>query len=403
MNLVFVIDQYSDLNNGTTATARRTAQHLIERGHHVEILAANLDNDNQNALPNESFDMTDIDAQIETVDIPFFQTLIEEQGFAFAKVADQAIYKQAFKSADLVHFFIPSPFCKAGVNVARELHIPVSTAFHMQPKNITYSIGMGKNKPANNMIYRFLKRYFYNDFNFIHCPSHMVADELVKHGYEADLRVISNGVAEFFHPLDKAEIHTDLLKKIDLTKKEKPIILLSVGRLSGEKRLDILIDAIKYSKYRNQIYVVIGGQGPKEKVLKKLAKQEGVNIQFGFYEQADLRQLYNLCDLYIHPADAETEGISCMEAITCGAVPIIADSPYSATKEFALTEHSLFEAGDSKALAKQIDYWLDNPNEQIKFKQAYTKYGETLAINNIISEFEKFFQDAIEYQSVHKN
>ena len=42
----------------------------------------------------------------------------------------------------------------------------------------------------------------------------------------------------------------------------------------------------------------------------------------------------------MHSADAEIEAISCIEAFACGNVPIIANSPNSATKQFALVKES---------------------------------------------------------------
>ncbi|MFR8331662.1 MAG: hypothetical protein ACLU9S_04260 [Oscillospiraceae bacterium] len=39
MNIVLVIDQFDNGNNGTTITARRYAEQLPRRGHRVTILA----------------------------------------------------------------------------------------------------------------------------------------------------------------------------------------------------------------------------------------------------------------------------------------------------------------------------------------------------------------------------
>ena len=69
----------------------------------------------------------------------------------------------------------------------------------------------------------------------------------------------------------------------------------------------------------------------------------------------------NSCDLYIHASDAEIEGISCMEALACGLVPVISDSERSATNQYALDERSLFKAGDAGSLAEKIDYWVFQP------------------------------------------
>ena len=65
----------------------------------------------------------------------------------------------------------------------------------------------------------------------------------------------------------------------------------------------------------------------------------------------------------VHPAEIEIEAISCLEAITCGLVPVIADSPRSATRFFALGEDNLFRHGDPMSLAGKIDFWIEHPED----------------------------------------
>lgn len=57
-------------------------------------------------------------------------------------------------------------------------------------------------------------------------------------------------------------------------------------------------------------------------------------------------------------------GISCLEAISCGLVPVISNSPRCATKAYALTARSLFQFDSPKDLADKIDWWLDHPQER---------------------------------------
>lgn len=95
----------------------------------------------------------------------------------------------------------------------------------------------------------------------------------------------------------------------------------------------------------------------------------------GFYGQEELLRLLNSCDLYVHASDAEIEGISCMEALACGLVPVIANSPLSATPQFALDDRSLFQAGNAGDLADKIDYWIEHPEERAAQGRAYAARG----------------------------
>ena len=370
MNIVLVIDQFDNSNNGTTITARRYAEQLRRRGHRVTILAG--------GEPAEH----KICAPVHT--IPFFQPLVEKQGFSFAKPDEEAYY-QAFREADVVHFYLPFRFCRRGEEIARQMRIPTVAAFHLQPENITFSIGMGNRRPINDFLYHLFYRRFYNRFRFIHCPSRFIADQLAAHGYDADLRVISNGVDPAFRPIETPRPPAW----------EGKFAVLMIGRLSGEKRQDLIIEAAKRSRHRDRIQLVFAGKGPKEKEYKKQSAGLPAPPVFGFYGQEDLLRLINSCDLYVHASDAEIEGISCMEALACGLVPVIADSPRSATPQFALDDRSLFEAGNAQALADKIDYWIEHPEEKARMSREYAAQGDAMRVDACVARAEEMYEQAI--------
>ena len=65
------------------------------------------------------------------------------------------------------------------------------------------------------------------------------------------------------------------------------------------------------------------------------------------------------CDLYVHAARIEVEGLSALEVLRLGVVPVIARGPLTATSQFALSGDSMYEAGDARALARAIDSWVE--------------------------------------------
>ena len=80
-------------------------------------------------------------------------------------------------------------------------------------------------------------------------------------------------------------------------------------------------------------------------------------------------------------------------------MPIIAKSNQSATKQFALDERSLFEAGNSVDLAQKIDYWLENITEKQKMEKEYAKFAENFKIEKSIKKMEEMFQEEIQERS----
>lgn len=371
MKILIVIDQYDGANNGTTISARRFVENLRKRGNEVRVISTGKEEKEKYIV--DKIHLT-----------PIVNKIVTSQGMEFAK-ADENKLTEAINWAEVVHFYMPFLLSIRGMKIAQKLNKPMTAAFHVQPENITYSIGLGKKEAVNDKIYTVFRDTFFNKFNHIHCPSEFIANELKKHGYTAKLHVISNGIEPDwkYNKIDKPEELKD------------KIIITMVGRLSGEKRQDVLIEAVKQTKYADKIQLIFAGKGPKENYYKKLGEQLTNKPIFEFCEKEKLQNILAYTDLYIHTSDAEIEAISCIEAIATGLVPIIAKSDKSATSQFALDERSMFEAGNSKELAKKIEYWLDNEDERKRMEKEYAKNAEKYRIEKSMEKIEEMFREEI--------
>lgn len=371
MKIVLVIDQFDNSNNGTTITARRYAENLRARGHEIVVVAGGDPYEGKVCAPEKK--------------IPVFQGLIESQGMMFAKPDDEA-FLTAFKGADVVHFYLPFAFCRRGEEIARGLGIPEVAAFHCQPENVTSSVGLAKATAVNDLLYWMFLKEFYNRFEHIHCPSNFIANELKAHGYTAKLHVISNGVADNFRPLGIPR----------LSESDGIFRLIMCGRLSVEKRQDLIIDAVAKSRYANKIQLILAGHGPMQESYRKRGEKLKYPIKFEFLSSDELCRTYNECDLYLHSSDAEIEGISCMEALACGLTPVIGNSPLSAAWQYALDERSIFNAGDSSDLALKIDYWLEHPEERLAMSAKYADQQDKNRVSDCVAKAEQMYFEAIE-------
>lgn len=371
MKILFVIDQLDNPNNGTTISAIRFAEELRKLGNTVCL--AGCGNSGENKFIFSPVPL-----------LPIAKHIIHSQGMEFS-LPNKKRLREIMKDFDIVHFYMPFHFSISALKIVEELGIPHTAAFHVQPENITYTLGFGTNSKINDKIYYLFRDKFYNKFTHIHCPSKFISEELLKHGYTAKLHVISNGISSDF------KYHID----------EKPenlkdkFVLTMIGRYSNEKRQDVLIKAISESKYEKQIQLVLAGKGPNEKLYQKLSEDLTNKPIFKFYNKDELINLLGYTDLYVHSADAEIEAISCMEAIACGNVPVISNSQKSATPQFSLTKNSLFEHGDSKDLAKTIDFWLEHPELTEKMKIEYAKSMDRYRIENSAKKMEEMFKIAI--------
>lgn len=371
MKVLLVLDQFDGANNGNTITARRLYTILKKHGHDVRILASGESRDDKWGLP--------------TVKVPIFNELIKKQGFVFAKPVEKTI-EEAVKWADIVHVVMPFMISRKATKLAIKYNKPMTSAFHVQPENIWFSVNLGNVKPLISFTYFFAKQYIFKYHSFIHCPSNMIANQLRKHHYKADIRVISNGIESDF-------VYNKREK--DSCFKGKYLIVMS-GRYSHEKRQDLIIEAVKKSKYEKDIQIFLAGQGPVEEEYRRLAKGLTNPIIMQFLTKDKLKDLFSQTDLYIHASDAEIEAMSCMEAFASGLVPVIANSERSATPQFALDERSLFKAGSSDDLVKKIDYWIEHPEEKKEMEYKYAESAKKYALEECVNKMEKMFTDAIE-------
>lgn len=382
MKIVFVLECADLMTNGTTATCVRFAEELIKKGHEVTILGV------------EYQEGKDYPGRAKYVglpkyDFPLFQWVFDREGFHTAKVVDATIY-EAVKGSDVVHLFLPFKLQSHTRLIAQALGIPVTSAFHLQPQNITSTIHLNRSHLVNSMLFAAFKQYQFNYTRNIHCPSEMIARELRKHNYRRNkFYVISNGVVEYFH-----RVNTPRPEEY----KGKFIITMS-GRLSHEKRQDLIIRAIAGSKYNDRIQLILCGQGPEKGKLERIAEKAGLAHPFvnHFCEQEELRNILSWTDLYVHASDFEIEGISCIEAFACGAVPLISDSKYSATPTFSLDDDkSLFKHGNVRDLRKKIEWFIEHPAYIEKIRPSYIEEGKQYALKRMVDKMEQMFLDAIE-------
>jgi glycosyltransferase involved in cell wall biosynthesis len=367
--IVFVIDIYDGGKNGTSASARRTAEYLRRRGHQVRVISTGLPEADKFLVPVKS--------------IPVVSAVAAKQNFIFAQPVEDTL-RAAFNGADIVHLFLPMPLEIKALAIAQEMGIPCSAAFHLQPENITYNIHQDGNEVLVNFVYNYFYKSFYHAFSHIHCPSNFIAGQLRQHGYPAQLHVISNGIPAAFQPSSSPN-----------GRAHDTFQILSVGRLAPEKRHDLLIEAVTLSRHRQHIQLHIAGDGPCREHLVKQGQSLPLPPTFGYYQQNELIALAQSCDLYAHPSDVEIEAIACLEAIACGLVPVISNSKRSATPQFALDERSLFQAGSAADLAARIDYWIEDIAERAHMSREYAKSAQGFSLDECSLQMEAMFHEVI--------
>lgn len=107
----------------------------------------------------------------------------------------------------------------------------------------------------------------------------------------------------------------------DETLPVEPPFVFSLSRLDPRKRVDLLIDAFaQFREHRPEFGLVVGGTGPRERHLKRLAAEAGVSeaVTFvGHIEESVLPTYYSLADIFACPGWM-SYGLTPLEAVRCG-------------------------------------------------------------------------------------
>ena len=346
MRIMIVTDQYPPMIGGVPKVTHRLATDLTRRGYCVAVVAP-------------SYETCNIHRIEEQVHIYRFSSFAwptyEEQRIPFLPfLSFRRLLKQV--DPDIIHIHSPVVLGNIAQILAGELHKPVIATNHYLPSNISRSLSsdpiLGKSFKA--VSYSYLV-HFCNRCEYVTAPTQTALNLLYEHGLRAPARAISNGIdLTTYKPGAPDE---EVRQRFQLPA-DCPLIL-SVNRLSQEKRIDVLIDAA--AKIQGQAHIVITSTGPAETELR--AQVEALNVQdrvsfTGYVSDEDLISLYRLAHIFAIPSEAELQSLATMEAMACG-LPVVAADAY-ALPELVLHEGNgfLFSPGNSDEMAGYLDMLL---------------------------------------------
>ncbi len=182
-------------------------------------------------------------------------------------------------------------------------------------------------------------------------------------------------------------IDTEFFAPQNMNKKENHILF--VGRLSKQKNLPMLIDALKGS----DIVLDIVGQGELKDALEKQASINDVKVNFlGSRPNDELPAIYNAYPAFVLPSHYEGNPKTLLEAMACGAAVIGSDVSGIAS----VIEHGqsgLLSAPNSDALKGVIKSLMADSELRAKLgENARNQIIETQTLDRLVSKELKLYR-----------
>ena len=151
------------------------------------------------------------------------------------------------------------------------------------------------------------------------------------------------------------------LEKLGLAHLKNKKIILFVGNPMPVKRLDILLNAMKFLNDNSVVLVVVGGGYELEK-YKQMAKNLN-NVYFAGKcdDPKKLSDYYNAAECVVVPSDYESFSLVAVEAMACGKPLALSDLPVLKNK---ISEAIFFEKGSVESLKNALEKVLSLPEEE---------------------------------------
>ena len=294
---------------------------------------------------------------------------------------------------DVVHIQDHYFLCRAAVNEARRLRIPLLGTNHFLPENL---LPFFRKIPTVQYLFTILlwkmMLTVFNKLDLATVPSRTAARILQSQQIRIPIRAISNGVdTNRFHPGSQTD-RLGIRRKYGLTPDRT--LFLYVGRLDGEKGLDTLLEATALLQ-RDDFQLAIVGRGLYGQRLEKQVQTlglEGHVVFIGFVEPEYLPALYNSADVFVMPSPEELQSIATLEAMACGK-PILAANGRALPElvESGVNGY-LFQPFQPEDTARKMNQLMDEREKWSEMGQASIARSQAHSLQNTISHYEEQYR-----------
>lgn len=286
---------------------------------------------------------------------------------------------------DLIHLAGLMVLGPAARFAARQLRIPAIATYHTDLPAYSVHYGLGALREA---AYSYL-RWIHNACALTLCPSSAILADLRQRGFRR-LRLWGRGVDTVrFRPANRREEW-----RVAIGARPDERVLLYVGRLAAEKRLDLLAEALRNV---DGIRLVLVGDGPARPQLER--RFAGMPVTFtGFLDGHDLSIAYASSDVFVFPSDTETFGQVVQEAMASG-LPVIAARAGGVIDLVRDEETGIFfTPGSAYDLRTAVHRLVANPSLSSAYGRAGRAAAEQRSWPRVLDELIKYYRRALRWR-----
>jgi len=333
MHLVDITMFYAAEGGGVSTYLNAKARWLARRGRvRHTILSSNVETCDDSVPPL---------VRIPAANVPGFH------GFRMPLSVSRAARLLEAVKPDLVEAGDAGHCAWAALRMRKRHDVPAVAFYHSDlPRLVRPRLG----RLAAHGTCRYLAN-LYRQFDLVLAPSRVMVEHLESIGVHGAVQQPLGIDSHVFHPLREDEVGNETLReRLGLDSDTR--LLVYAGRFTPEKKLHVLIEAVR--KLGGRYHLVLVGSGDE------LPQANNLTIIPFQRDQRQLAHLLASCDVLVHPGDCETFGLIVLEAMACG-LPVVGTNR-GGVAELVDRETGILAKPDSvDSLAEAIEaiYWRD--------------------------------------------
>jgi glycosyltransferase involved in cell wall biosynthesis len=255
-----------------------------------------------------------------------------------------------------VELATPGPMGVVGLAAAKLLRLPVTASYHTELPDLVQAL---TSEPKAADLVRSSLGWFYRSVDRVFAFSEQSRTKLLAMGVPAErIEVVPTAVDPTHFAPERAS--ATAFQELGVAPGDRPVIL-SVGRVSPEKNLPLILEAVDRLQSRpNPPHLVIVGDGPAREELEDAWKAKPFVTFAGYREGEALGRLYASADVFVFASTLDTLGLVNLEAMASG-LPILVPAESAIAGQLADGKTALFYRPEPEALARALGQVLDAP------------------------------------------
>src|SRR5581483_10223518 len=181
------------------------------------------------------------------------------------------------------------------------------------------------------------------------------------------------------------------LAAFSLERREEPGLVLYVGRLNAQKRLDVLLRALAQVPAAR---LELAGEGEEEAPLRALARSLGLEARVHFLGvRSDVPALQARAQVFCLPSASEGLPNALLEALAAGTPAVATDIQGSRDVARPEREALLVPPGDEAALARALARLLEDRALAARLALAGRERARELSLEKTADAYSKIFTE----------